>query len=221
VRRPGLVSGYLGGKLFELALILIWLGLALLARGERAEVRYLVVGDAVAGLYLFLGILVMRRQGIRSRPVGQADVAGWLRPFSGPHFEFGCVLAASLAGLTGAVTVTNAHGSGTKVAGAVTIFLAWMLLHAGYARFYAGLYYQPEGSEDRADSRGQLQFPADDRPTSVDFLYFSFTLGTSFAVSDVTVTTPAMRWHVMVHSVLSFFYNAVVLALAIGILINR
>jgi uncharacterized membrane protein len=32
---------------------------------------------------------------------------------------------------------------------------------------------------------------------------------------------PAMRWHVMVHSVLSFFYNAVVLAAAIGFLTGK
>ena len=30
-----------------------------------------------------------------------------------------------------------------------------------------------------------------------------------------------MRWHVMVHSVLSFFYNAVVLAAAIGFLTGK
>jgi uncharacterized membrane protein len=35
------------------------------------------------------------------------------------------------------------------------------------------------------------------------------------------VTTPSMRWHVMMHSVLSFFYSAVVLALAVGILTRR
>jgi uncharacterized membrane protein len=56
---------------------------------------------------------------------------------------------------------------------------------------------------------------------STDFYYFAFTLGTSFAVSDVVVTTAGMRWHVMVHSVLSSCYNAVLPAVAIGILTNR
>ena len=58
-------------------------------------------------------------------------------------------------------------------------------------------------------------------PTATDFLYFSFSVGTSFAVSDVNVASQAMRWHVMVHSVLSFFYNAVVLAAAIGFLTGK
>ena len=50
---------------------------------------------------------------------------------------------------------------------------------------------------------------------------FSFTLGTSFAASDVTVTSRTMRWHVMMHSILSFFYNTVVLAVAFGILTGK
>jgi hypothetical protein len=55
----------------------------------------------VAGIYLLLGMVVLRRRrGVRAAPVRQADVTGWLRPLCGPRFEFACILAASLAGLT-------------------------------------------------------------------------------------------------------------------------
>ncbi|WP_226338345.1 DUF1345 domain-containing protein [Arthrobacter sp. UM1] len=60
--------------------------------------------------------------------------------------------------------------------------------------------------------------PARPAPTGADFLYFAMTLGSSFATSDVTVTTTRMRWHGLVHSALSFFYNAVVLAVGFRIL---
>ena len=30
-----------------------------------------------------------------------------------------------------------------------------------------------------------------------------------------------LRWHVMVHSVVAFFYNAIVLAVAVGIITGR
>jgi uncharacterized membrane protein len=66
-----------------------------------------------------------------------------------------------------------------------------------------------------------LEFPHGAAPMATDFLYFSFTLGTSFAASDVTVTSQTMRWHVMIHSILSFFYNTVVLAVAFGILTGK
>jgi uncharacterized membrane protein len=98
---------------------------------------------------------------------------------------------------------------------------AWCLLHAGYGRFYAGLYYEPADQPGEPGGSASLEFPRTEHPTIVDFFYFSFTLGTAFAVSDVTVTTSPMRWHVMMHSILCFFYNAVVLALAVGILTRR
>jgi uncharacterized membrane protein len=65
------------------------------------------------------------------------------------------------------------------------------------------------------------RFPDCPHPALVDFLYFSFTVGVSFAVSDVEVRSRALRWHVMVHSILSFFYNAIVLAVAINIITGR
>ena len=88
----------------------------------------------------------------------------------------------------------------------------------------AGWVGDPADPADPAsgpDVDGGLEFPRCAAPTATDFLYFSFTLGTSFAVSDVNVTAQTMRWHVMVHSVLSFFYNAIVLAVAIGLLTGK
>jgi uncharacterized membrane protein len=62
-----------------------------------------------------------------------------------------------------------------------------------------------------------LHFPeALKSPAYLDFLYFAFTIAVSFAVSDVIVTRREVRWQVTVHSVVSFFYNAAVIALAIG-----
>jgi uncharacterized membrane protein len=43
----------------------------------------------------------------------------------------------------------------------------------------------------------------------------------SFASSDVEVHGRALRWHVLVHSVISFFYNAVVLAVAVSVITGR
>jgi uncharacterized membrane protein len=190
------------------------------ASGERSHARYLAAWDIVAAVYLLAAVAIVRdRRHERAAPVGERDVPPWLRPVIGPRAEFLSILGASVAGLTSAWTVlAHAADKDGSLAGiaAVGIVLAWVLLHAGYARFYAGLYY--EGLSPAHGGVAQLEFPRDSHPTAVDFLYFSFTLGTSFATSDVTATTPGMRWHVMMHSVLSFFYNAVVLALAVRVL---
>ena len=207
------LPAYLGAKVFELTLIGLWFCFAFLSSSEQAQVKYLVAWDLVAATYLLLGFIAVKRRGGHSAPIRPAEVAPVLRPMVGPKFEFGCILAASVAGLTSAIAVVSAHHADVQVAGSLAIVLAWTLLNAGYARFYAGL------CQLSTSSRPPLEFPANPGLiTSTDYFYFAFTIGTSFAVSDITVTTPEMRWHVMVHSVLSFFFNAAVLAVAIGIL---
>ena len=89
--------------------------------------------------------------------------------------------------------------------------LGWALLHALMSFRYANLFYRPVPDEG-------LAFPGDKAtaPGIVDFLYFSYTIGMTAQVSDVQVTTKRMRQTVLLHSVLSFFYNTVILALSVN-----
>jgi|CZKW01.1.fsa_nt_gi uncharacterized membrane protein len=218
--RPAVLwAGYVCARLVEIALIGIWIGFVFVAVGERSRASYLGVWDVIAGCYLVVGAAVVRhRRYHQAGVVTSTHVAGWRGVLISPRFNFACILGASLAGLSSAASVLYyGHSAGARitVVGSAAIFFAWLLLHAGYARLYAGLCY-----ETASDER-PLEFPRCSRPGPVDFMYFAFTVGTSFAVSDVNVTAPSMRWHVMAHSVLSFFYNAIVLALAVGILTGR
>ena len=54
-------------------------------------------------------------------------------------------------------------------------------------------------------------------PPKVDFAYFSFALGTSFAVSDPQVTETRVRREVMIHSIISFAYNSVIIGMVINL----
>ena len=47
------------------------------------------------------------------------------------------------------------------------------------------------------------------------------TVGTAFAASDVPVTARRLRWTVAVHSALTFFCSAVVMAVAFKILTGQ
>ena len=132
-------ASYLGAKLFELTLIAIWFGFAFVAVGDRSEARYLTLWDAVAAVYLTIGFLAVRRRGYNSSPLRKADMTRILRPLADPRFEFFTILAASLTGLTTALAVENAQTTALHVTGVLTILMAWTLLHAGYARFYASL----------------------------------------------------------------------------------
>lgn len=87
---------------------------------------------------------------------------------------------------------------------ALAVLIAWLLLHTGYALYYAYLYYRQEAGE------GGLTFPGEANPDYPDFAYFAFTVGVSFATSDVEVTNRAVRRTVLGHSILSFVYNTAI-----------
>jgi uncharacterized membrane protein len=114
------------------------------------------------------------------------------------------VLAISLA--PEVRDLETARGLSLAFMAAVGVVSAWGILHTSYALHYAYQYYRSE------DSPGGLTFPGEQSPAQRDFAYFAFTVGTSFAVSDVDVTDEAMRQAVLGHQVLSFFYNTSILA---------
>ena len=106
----------------------------------------------------------------------------------------------------------------------VTIVVSWLLIHTMFALHYAHLYYQaqsdrgafPEGN--RSPLPNALDFPTENQPDYWDFLYFSLGIGMTCQVSDVPINSPLLRRLVLVHEVLTFFFNTIILALAINIL---
>jgi uncharacterized membrane protein len=93
---------------------------------------------------------------------------------------------------------------------------AWLLLQTVFALHYARVFYgRSEG--DAAEQRG-LVFPGGAEPDYLDFLYFSAVIGMTSQVSDVAVAGRQLRRLTLVHGVLSFGFNLVVLALAINVL---
>ncbi len=120
------------------------------------------------------------------------------------------VLAISLAPDVRDLETTR--GTSLAFMAALGVISAWGVLHTSYALHYAYLYYRSE------ESPGGLAFPGEQSPKQRDFAYFAFTVGTSFAVSDVDVTDDAMRQAVLGHQILSFFYNTSILATVITII---
>lgn len=66
--------------------------------------------------------------------------------------------------------------------------------------------------------RGGLDFSGDwPEPGPWEFLYYSFTMGMTAQTSDTAVTSTEMRRVTLVHGILSYFYNAVIVALAVNV----
>ena len=97
----------------------------------------------------------------------------------------------------------------------VALALSWLFIQTIFTFHYAHLYYQEEKLNE-PDGPG-LQFPGRQYPDYFDFLYYAFVIGMTSQVSDVQVTSREMRRLTMVHGVLSFGFNMLILALSINV----
>ncbi len=96
---------------------------------------------------------------------------------------------------------------------AASILSSWTFINTMFALHYAGVYFEPRAWQLRAG----LDFPKTETPGWIEFFYQAFAIGCTFASSDVNVTSSRMRRIVAIQSVVSFFYNTIILALAINI----
>jgi uncharacterized membrane protein len=134
------------------------------------------------------------------------------------------VLIAALASLVSvAVLIGGAKGLSHKalaehlLLAITTVVSSWLLVHTVFTLHYAhGFYSDGDGDGDQ-DTYGGLEFPNEKEPDFIDFAYFSFVIGMTCQVSDVQVSSQEMRRLALVHGLLSFLFNTVILALAINL----
>ena len=190
-------------------LVYAWLDLA-------PSMRILSSWDAGAGTYLLLAWLtiagadsdITRTTTQTLRQSGNTVMAGVLLAAT--------ISAASLASLFKSAQQESAkslllHVSLTFIA----LGFSWLLIHTRFAFHYAHRYYN--GDTDEADLDRGLAFPGKREPDYLDFAYFSLVIGMTSQVSDVLVTTRRMRRLVLIHGVLAFGFNVIVVALSVNI----
>jgi uncharacterized membrane protein len=99
------------------------------------------------------------------------------------------------------------------------VVCSWILVHTIFTLRYAHLYYNPTESDRKGRDRRQrgLEFPHEEEPDYLDFTYFSFVIGMTFQVSDVTISSRELRRLALVHALLSFAFNTLLVALTINV----
>ncbi|MES2398964.1 MAG: DUF1345 domain-containing protein [Pseudomonadota bacterium] len=97
----------------------------------------------------------------------------------------------------------------------VALVTSWLFIQTVFAFHYAHRYYFEEKQQE-ADGPG-LEFPGGLDPDYFDFLYYSHVVGMTSQVSDVQVTSREMRRLTLVHGVLSFAFNMLIVALSINV----
>jgi uncharacterized membrane protein len=174
----------------------------------RLATRLLVGWDIDVGLYLALVAHLMARadvERIRARAAVEDE---------GQFAILVLTVVAALASV-GAIFAELGIGTGRRpahvVLAALTILLSWAFIHTIFALHYAHEFYDE-------DIGGGLAFPGGDtEPDYWDFVYFSFVVGMTSQVSDVGVTHKEIRRTVAAHGVVSFVFNAALLALTVNI----
>jgi len=97
------------------------------------------------------------------------------------------------------------------------MILSWFLIHTIFTLRYAHIFYGDDAKNPTTHAGG-LEFPDDKKPDYRDFAYFSFVLGMTFQVSDVQITSKALRRMATWHGLLSFGYNTIMIALTINVI---
>ena len=76
----------------------------------------------------------------------------------------------------------------------------------------------PGGADGKP--KGGLEFPSDDVPDFWDFMYFSFTVGFSYAASDTNVTSRVLRRAVLLQAMISFLFYTIIIGLVINAILQ-
>lgn len=175
----------------------------------RIELRALIGVNAFCLCYLGLMFRLAQKSGpdlLRRRAETSDEQLGVI-------VVLACLVVA--ASITAITLVLNGPAGGSlaaRLTALLSVPLGWAMVHTLAAFHYAHLFYQPATSQTPAG----LKFPGGKEPSAWDFIYFAFVIGMAAQVSDVSITTAQMRRVVLVHSVTSFFYNTIILALAVN-----
>lgn len=174
------------------------------------ETRIIVGWDAGAIVYLvFAWIIIAQADRKTTRTHTQSqDQNGYV------IFLF--VVAASCASVVAIIFMLHAIKGLAIALSIVALVSSWLLIHTLFAFHYARRYYAPDKREQ--SHAGGLDFPGDREPDYLDFAYYSFVVGMTSQVSDVSVLSRSMRRLTTIHSILSFFFNIVILAMNVNII---
>ena len=143
-------------------------------------------------------------------PAAPSSTVAWSLPRSPDSLALGLLLG-SAKGLAGG------EASRYIALAALTIVSSWLLVHTVLALHYTHVcYHIAEESREKPPNVGVV-FPNEPQPDFLDFAYFSFVIGMTCQVSDVQITSRRIRRIALLHGLLSFGFNTVILVLSLNL----
>ena len=123
-------------------------------------------------------------------------------------------LAATVIALVQSSQGSDAVSVALVILGVLGTVIAWALINTVYALKYARLYFLDH------DGDGGLDVKQEKAPTYSDFAYFAFTIGMSYAVSDIEPTDTETRRKALPHALLSYLFGTFFIAVSINLVTN-
>jgi uncharacterized membrane protein len=165
--------------------------------------------------YLIFNLILFSKSDVNQiqKQCSKEDVSSWIL--------FAFVVSACMIGLMSVLSFmnnTNTWQSGSIIGSILCISavgFSWLMVHFAFAVRYAHLYYGDNNKQFSKHAKG-LVFPEDDVPDYFDFAYFSIVIGMTFQVSDVVITSKGVRRLVLIHSVIAFIFNTVIIAMTVS-----
>jgi uncharacterized membrane protein len=209
---PKVISGHL--RVFA-ALAVVVVVFLVNPIGSTGRTREIIAWDAGVLSFLGLALHLFLSHDAKQMPRLTAERE------EGQWAIFWVALFASLisffavtTGFSGLRELPGAQRATRIVFVAVTLIMSWLLAHVIFALHYAQEWYASDGE---GKFRRGLVFPGDHQPDYMDFLYFAMVLGMTFQVSDVQITGRRLRQLALLHGLVSFLYNTVIIALTVNI----
>ncbi len=154
--------------------------------------------------------------GISQKHAASTDEPAWI--------IFLVTFATVIVAVVSLFIVVNRHpqaDSFTLVTTLASVPLGWATIHMLTAIHYAHAYWQPrdpagDDSSHASRYRGGFDFPGTPEPSGWDFAYYAYVIGMTAQTSDTSVTTTTMRRLTLMHSVVSYFFNTILVAAAVN-----
>ncbi|MUZ74840.1 DUF1345 domain-containing protein [Agrobacterium vitis] len=178
-----------------------------------------VESSAIVFFVLYVALMIKRMPGITAERLKNSPQRDDAPTIVIPLVSLLAVVAA-VAALFNALNRAGSPSLLEVSLAFVSVISGWFTIHTMFAMHYAHDYWRHLTDVPDPGPSGGLDFPDTPEPGGYEFLYFAFVIGMTAQTSDVAITTTAMRRLNLAHSIVSFFFNTILVAAAVNAVVS-
>lgn len=193
---------------------------AFLLVGSHSSTRFLIGWTAAALTYLLLVFLMTQYANRRNIAyLSEHEDDGELIVFIISMLSAGISLTAILHHVDQIDVIPKAEQQLAVVLAGLTYVTSWLVLHTAFMLHYANAYYRSDDPNNKVPPLvfAEMISAQSRKPTYSDFFHFSVIIGMTCQTADVLIGNSKIRKIVTVHSLISFLFNATLLALVMNL----